>query len=175
MTGPLKVEEDHSKEQYFFDHTTLFRLTDILRNFKKVCCLACPRVAEELAAQGRPATLLDIDERFASIPGFRRWDLWRPHALEDRFDVILCDPPFWTVKLDQLHKAVRYLARWDFRQKLMITYLLRRSEALIGTFMRFSVVPTGEVIRYQTVKESDKTETRLYSNFDLQTLKAVWE
>ena len=158
------MHENHDREQYFFDPETAERLADLLSRFERPCCLCAPTVGRALAARGRRAAVLDVDDRFSGDPGFRRWDLYRPEPLEESFDALLCDPPFFNVKLSQLFKAVRLLLQFDVRRPLFVTYLRRRSKALLGTFAPFELQPTGLRMSYVTVQEVEKNAIELYAN-----------
>ncbi len=64
------------------------------------------------------ATILDIDERFADVPGYRHFDITRPEWLGIEFGAILCDPPFFNVSFRQLGDALRTLACNAFTRAL---------------------------------------------------------
>jgi hypothetical protein len=72
------MHEDHQREQCFFDPPTIDRLAGLLASYQRPLCLCAPTVAEELLRRGRAPRLLEIDARFAHLPGFLRWDLYRP-------------------------------------------------------------------------------------------------
>jgi hypothetical protein len=156
--------ELHKHEQYFFDEATLDHLSTFLRRWQAPCCLCAPLLGRRLAELGSTVTVLDIDERFAQVPGFRRYDVYRPVWLGREFDIILCDPPFFTVSLAQLFSAIRLLSRNDFRQPLLVSYLQRRAQALLGTFAPFDLRPTGYLPSYQTIKKVEHNEIEFYGN-----------
>jgi len=159
--------EIHANEQYFFDQPTLDRLCDLLIGFDRVCVLCAPRLGGALEQRGREVRTLDIDDRFEHLHGFLRWDLDRPEHLGERFDVILCDPPFFNVSLSQLFTAIRMLSGFDFTQKIAVSYLTRRAEAVLGTFAPFNLRPTGVHPGYVTVQQCAKNDIEFYANFDL--------
>lgn len=156
--------EHHHREQYFFDTPTLTRLADLLEPFERPCLLCCPMLGRELVRRGRVVTVLELDERFADLPGFRRWDLARPEWLGETFDVICCDPPFFGLSLTALRRAIDRLARHDPAQPLMITYLARREDALLRAFARYQLAPLDCPIAYATVVDSPRNAVRLYGN-----------
>jgi hypothetical protein len=158
------MDERHENEQYFFDAPTLARLADFLSGWDAVCCLCAPLLGQHLARRGVAVTILDIDERFADTPGFRRFDIHRPQHLGNRFSLIVCDPPFHTVSLSRLFAAVRALSHFDFEQPLLISYLERRSAALMGSFAPFKLRPTGYLPGYLTVQPSERTAVQFFSN-----------
>ena len=162
--------ENHANEQYFFDADTLGRLSPVVERFDRPCLLCAPMLGRHLHQQGVRAAVLDIDDRFADLPGYRRWDLYRPEAVEDDFDLILCDPPFFNVSLSQLFKAIRLLAKFDLTKPVAIGYLARRESALLGTFAPFGLTPSAFKLNYQTVQDqTGRNDIRLYTNFDLPT------
>ena len=46
----------------------------------------------------------------------------------------------------------------------MIGYLSRRSQALIGSFHLFNLMPTGYFPSYVTVQKTEKNEIEIFSN-----------
>lgn len=158
------MEELHQNEQYFFAEASLHELSRRLEGFDSVCCLCAPTLAQHLAAQGRSVVNLDIDRRFEQTPGFRYWDITKPQWLEQKFDVIFCDPPFFNVSFRQLVHALRMLAQNDHRQRMMVTYLDRRAEKLLQSFADFNLQATDYLLEYQTVENCDKNRIRLFSN-----------
>ena len=158
------MRENHAREQYFFTPETAERLADLLAPYERPCCLCAPTVGRLLAEREKPCAVLDVDERVADVPGFRRWDVARPRPLDATFDALLCDPPFFTVNLGQLFRAIRLLAKFDVRLPLFITGLRRRSRALIKAFAAFDLKPTGLILSYVTVQEVEKNAIELYSN-----------
>ena len=164
------IYEIHEREQYFFDQATLDHLSGFLCLFAKPCCLCAPLLGAEVEKRGIEVAILDVDERFANLQGFVRFDLNRPTWLGTRFDVILCDPPFFKVSLSQLFAALRTLSLYDFRQPLLLSYLTRRETKVLNTFSPFSLRSTGYYPQYQTVKKCERNEIQLYSNLPKEKL-----
>lgn len=160
--------ELHENEQYFFDEPTLETLAAWVQTFFNPCCLCVPLLGRKLIERGVPVTILDVDERFSDLPGFRRYDLYRPAWLGEEFGLIICDPPFWKVSLAQLFTAIRTLSRNDYTQPLFISYLRRRQSNLLGTFARFNLAPTGYCPGYQTVRKEEKNEIEFFGNVPFQ-------
>jgi hypothetical protein len=158
------MDERHENEQYLFDAPTLARLAGFLSGWERVCCLCAPLLGQHLARHGVAVTILDIDERFAGTPGFRRFDIYRPERLAARFSLIVCDPPFHKVSLSQLFAAVRVLSRYDLQQPLLISFLERRSAAMLGTFAPFGLRPTGYRPSHLTVQPGERTRVQFFSN-----------
>jgi hypothetical protein len=165
--------ELHENEQYFFAPETLARLTDFLTRFDRVCLLCAPLLGQTLAAQRRKVRILDIDDRFAAVPGFRRWDIHRPQPLDEAFDVILCDPPFFDVSLSRLFRAIRVLAQYRLDQPLLVSYLRRRRSAILGTFHPFGLEPTGFCPTYVTVQRNERNDIELFGNLGTAVHEAL--
>lgn len=113
-----------------------------------------------LAEQGVDVTILDIDERFAGVPSYCRFDIHRPKWLGRAFGVIDCDLLCFSISLTRLFAVVRILSRNDFGQALLTSYLSRRSVAIMGTFAPFGQAPTG----YQMVQKLTYDDVELFAN-----------
>ena len=167
------MQELHENEQYFFSEQTLKQFSDLLEPFAKPCILCAPTLAQALqrhVGSQRTIRALDIDTRFEnSLPGFRLWNLYKTTRIDEQFDVIFCDPPFFNCSLSQLFSAIRLLSNFDYSQPIMICYLRRREQALLGTFAKFQLQPTGIFASYKTVQNSERNEIQLYSNIDFST------
>jgi len=167
------MHENHQKEQYFFDEATITALTDFSMGFERICCLCTPTIGEALLKRGKACTILDTDERFADLPGFRSYDLYRPDYLPDTFDLIICDPPFFNVSLSQLFKAIRILAHFNLEQPLLLAYLGRRRYSVTGTFAPFGLRQTEKKAHYLTVQSSAKNDIYFFSNLPPSVLDAL--
>jgi len=161
------MEERHEQEQYFFDDARAGAIADMLQPLGRVCVLCAPKVGIELEHRGHGPVVLDVDKRFGSLRGFRWWDISRPTFIAEKFDVIFADPPFFNVSLSQLATAVRMLSHHDFTQRLVIGYLTRRANAIIGTFAPFGLQPTGFRPGYETVESVDRNVIELFANFEI--------
>ncbi|MEM1093279.1 MAG: hypothetical protein AAGJ10_01630 [Bacteroidota bacterium] len=161
------MQERHDREQYFFDASTRDALAHALLPFDQPCCLCCPTLGCELVQRGHHAHVLDIDERFASVPGFRRFDVTKPAWLGLSFGLIVCDPPFFTVSLRTLVRTIRMLSQHNPAQPLAVTYLKRREAALLHAFAAFGLQPTGFRCTYTTVDPSPRNAIELYANVTL--------
>ncbi|MEO0740179.1 MAG: RNA 2'-phosphotransferase [Bacteroidota bacterium] len=161
------IDERHDREQYFFDADTRDALADALAAYDHVCCFCAPTLAETLAKRGQQVTLLDLDGRFADVPGFQRYDLTKPEWLEAEFDVIVCDPPFFTVSLTQLRQALAMLSHHRAEVPVLVAYLTRRDRKLLTTFADHDFWPTGFFPSYKTVADTEKNEIQFYGNVPL--------
>lgn len=169
MTKP-KIDENHQREQYFWDKETVSKMADFVQGTSNnPCCLCCPMLGKELVNRGVSVTILDIDERFSDLKGFQKFDVYRPHWIDDTFDLIICDPPFWTVKLSQLFSAIKSLANHNYKQSLLVSYPVRRAVNLQGVFWRFDLQPTGYQPGYISVQKSEKNEIEFYGNVSIKS------
>lgn len=159
-------DERHEREQYFFRPGSAVALCYALAEFENPCVLCAPLVGAQLARRRPNVRVLDIDTRFESVPGFRRWDLFRPEFINERFGVIFCDPPFFSVSLSRLFHAVRQLARHDLATPVAIAYLSRRTAAITSTFALFGLQPTGYRPEYLTVQNEGRNTIEVFANFD---------
>ena len=81
----LTMYEHHENEQYFFDKPTLAHLADFVSGYDNPCCVCAPLLGQELVRREVRVRILDIDERFAHLSGFRRYDIYRPEWLGEEF------------------------------------------------------------------------------------------
>jgi hypothetical protein len=159
--------ENHKNEQYFFTEKTNNLLSNfIIKNFLNPCCLCTPSLGRKLVENKIKTRIFDIDERFANLNGFRYYDIYKPVYIGEKFDVIICDPPFFKVSLSQLFNVIRILSNYDFNQNLLITYLKRRSSNIIGTFSKFNLKPTNVMAEYITVQNCQRNDIEFFSNID---------
>ena len=165
--------EQHKNEQYFYDASTLDHLANFLEAYKSPCCLCAPMLGKHLSERGSPVTILDIDQRFARTKGFRTYDINKPEWLGTEFDLIICDPPFFNVSLSQLFSTIRVLALNNFQQKVLVSYLSRRTSAIVGTFSRFQIEPTGYFPKYQTVRDIDRNKIEMFGNLDSASMELL--
>lgn len=156
--------ELHKNEQYFFDDATIEHLCSFFLAYQNICVLCAPMLGRALSEAKKNVTILDIDDRFANIKGYRNWNIYKPEWINQTFDIIFCDPPFFNVSLSQLFKAIRMLSHNNFEQRLMLSYLTRRSSAVTGSFHLFNLKPTGYFPSYVTVQRTEKNEIEIFSN-----------
>lgn len=163
----MKRAELHENEQYFFDSRTLGQVADIVDCFEEPVLLGAPMVGMTLAARGRSVCVLDIDDRFSDLPGYRHWDLRRPTYLDQKFDLVVCDPPVVNTSLRELHQAVRVLTQFNTSVPVMIAYPSRRRDALMRVFADFGLQPTGFRPAYDRLDVPERADVEFYANFEL--------
>jgi hypothetical protein len=164
LVGDL-MHENHAIEQYFWDEPTLDWLAQLVEGLSSSpCCLCAPMLGKKLIERGGSPAILDIDERFSDLPGFQKYNIYRPHWIEESYDLIICDPPFWNVRLSQLFTAIRKLAHFDYQQKMLVSYPTRRGSALQAVFWSFGLEPTGIQPKYVTVQDKDYNQIEFLGN-----------
>jgi hypothetical protein len=161
------MDEKHEHEQYFFDAPTLAHLAGYVARYDNPCCVCAPALGQELESRGVHVTTLDIDERFATLRGFRRFDLEKPDWLGERFGLIVCDPPFYGVSLSRLFRTLRMLSLYNYEQPLLVSYLVRREAKFRAVFAPFHLGATGFRPGYQTVEKVPRNEIEFYGNVQL--------
>lgn len=181
------MEELHENEQYFFSKRTLKLLSTSIASsgFNDVCCLCSPMLGLELYKKINYVSILDKDNRFVSVVKstrrkandsdknndlshlwFVNYDLNRPRYIGWNFDLIVCDPPFFSVPLHNLLRSIYTISKYNYRIKLLISYVKRREEQLLQTFEKYNLKPTGFHPEYDTVQNSGRNEIEFYSNIE---------
>ena len=146
---PDNFRERRDLEQYFFttnninSFINIFNMTypDPAEIEEKVCLVWAPSLAKALYDEWDiKVTICDIDKRFEHLPGFRYFDLKEPYDIPEKtFDLILIDPPFFSVTLEQQAKAMAVLAKDNFKWKLLISYPYRDESKLLYAFRDFGL------------------------------------
>jgi hypothetical protein len=169
-----EFKERHEVEQYFWSERTVCTLASALAGMQNICCLTTPALAQALHEEGsKDVTLLDIDERFASLPGFCHFDLLKPTCAASRFDVIVFDPPFFYIPAQQLKRAVIAITSGRTDVPLLMAFLVREEAELLRAFSDFRLSRTKFTLEYANVKESKWSNYALYSNIDLPGVKRL--
>lgn len=163
--------ELHENEQYFFDDETIERLSIfiehyILKDKGLLCCLCTPLLGKRLLEKRIDLDILDIDKRFSNLTNFIHYNIKYPKYINWIYNLIVCDPPFFSCSLSILFKSIYQLSNYNFNQKILISYLKRRESAILGTFSKFNLKPTGFYPKYQTVDTKDRNKIEFYSNIE---------
>ena len=162
------VEEDHAFEQFFFDEPTRAKLLAILTTqYERPLLLCAPSLAVAAEAAGVRYLLLDRDERFAFLSGFRSFDLDSPSAEVAQFadgqspDVVLCDPPFANFPLARLRAVIDLLAP---AVPLYLCFNGRREEEVAAAFQGRShgLERVGSSLGYDSVKKVTQNNIALF-------------
>ena len=165
--------ENHEKEQYFFDDQTKIHLTNFIKEFENPCLLCAPTVGRELVKLNVHCHILDIDTRFSDLAGFHHYDILKPRNINEKFGIILCDPPFFTATFSQLFKAIHLLSHFDTSQPLLISYLTRRAKRFLSIFASFNLCSTEYFPTYETVEFNKKNEIEFYGNLSESQIKRL--
>ncbi|MBN1214145.1 MAG: hypothetical protein JXA99_01760 [Candidatus Lokiarchaeota archaeon] len=168
------MDELYRNEQYFFDKNIEEILLNFIKLFKNPCLLCAPKLGREILNKGIPCTILDIDKRFSDIAGFQYFDLTKPYWIgANKFGIILCDPPFFNIKLSELFRAIKLLSQYDFSQYLFISYLVRRSKKFLNIFKAFNLKPSGFIPSYKSIEKSEKNKIEFYTNLPDSLIKSL--
>ena len=96
---------------------------------KKLCLLCAPSLATAFYERhGINVACLDIDKRFANLPGFRYFDIQAPDAFANDFEIILIDPPFFYISLEQMATAISLICKNSSAKggcKLLISFMVK--------------------------------------------------
>jgi hypothetical protein len=123
--------ERRDLEQYIWTEETVRRLMHALEFTGECCCLTTPSLAHAWHEEGRDEALYDIDTRFKYLPKFRYWDLRYPEATNDKFRIIVFDPPFFYIPMEVLFDAVKIIVNGDFGTKILLGFLKREEAELM--------------------------------------------
>ena len=129
------IEPDFNLGQFFYTGETAARLADALDVYQRPCCLCTPRLALEWFKRGRIVRLLDYDERFQTIAGYRSFDLLKPEPVHEDFDVLIFDPIF--VGAPILARAVRVVLASSAKADLFMTFPVDRERELLAAFSAY--------------------------------------
>jgi hypothetical protein len=166
--------ERRDLEQYFWTTECVHKLMYALRYQFDPCCLGTPSLAHAWHfEENRSEWLFDIDERFNYLPKFRYFDIRSPENQDETFRVVICDPPFFYIPLEQIFAAVEMICKGDFSTKILIGFLKREEATLLKTFAPFRLSRTNFSLEYAHVKSNKWTNYALYSNIDLPGIKRI--
>ena len=160
-------------EQYFWTEDTVNRLLVSLKFMDNCCCLTTPSLGVGFNNIGREEVVLDIDKRFDYLPKFRYFDIRTPQEQEEDFRIIILDPPFFYLSMEQIYNSVLTITKGDFNTKILIGFLKRESKILLETFKKFNLKETNFKLEYATAKPNKWQNYALYSNIDLPNIKRI--
>uniref|UniRef100_A0A914XPT4 Uncharacterized protein n=1 Tax=Plectus sambesii TaxID=2011161 RepID=A0A914XPT4_9BILA len=178
----LDTEEHRECQQYFYSENTARRLVEAVLAFyeydnsaieSNVCCLCTPAIAEVLHVEyNMNVTLLDIDDRFAYMPGYHHFDMTTSDPSKfGPFNTIIFDPPYFGIDMDQMARAVQSLG--GSRPQLLVAFRRREEQQLLRAFNAFNLRPTTFALEYARVKPAKWTNYGLYANCDLIGIKRL--
>jgi Probable N6-adenine methyltransferase len=170
-----KIPENHTIEQFFWTNETVNKLLAACEySFVKTTgCLMSPSLGHGMYEQGREEKVLDIDKRFSYLPGFIQYDITNPKTLDEDFKLLVLDPPFFLIPIEQIRDAVDVLTKKDYSTKIIIAFIIRGEERLRKAFINYQLYPTTLTPQYASIKPNKWKNFRLYSNIDLPGLKRI--
>jgi len=158
------VKPDFSLDQFYFNKKTARFMVSMFNHYNNICCLCTPRLAHEWFEGGRTVTLLDIDERFTYLPGYRYYDLRNPIKLPMIFDLIIVDPPFF-LTAHEIHKAIDAIASQSLETTLYLIFPIERENELFAAFSEWNLsrIPLQN-LQWNNIKMSYHSLYGFYSN-----------
>lgn len=168
-----KIEEKREYEQFFWTSGTVKKLMDSCQYITECCCFTTPSLAEGFSKIGRDEKLLDIDERFSYMPRFEKFDIKNPHSIDESFNVIVIDPPFFNVTIKELFDATNIITGNNFNTNIIIAFLVRFEYPLLETFKPYGISETSATPEYAHIKPNKWKNFKLYSNIDLPGIKRI--
>jgi hypothetical protein len=169
------ITENHKYEQFFWTENVVKQLLNACeyQYVEETCCLTTPSLAHGFHESGRDEVLLDIDERFKYLPKYKFYDVRNPHKIDDSIKLLIMDPPFFIVPIEQFRKAVDILTDSDYTTKIMIGFLKRDEKKLMEAFNDYKIKRTTFKLEYASIKQNKWSNFALYSNIDLPGIKRI--
>mmetsp|Transcript_12902 Transcript_12902/g.12794 ORF Transcript_12902/g.12794 Transcript_12902/m.12794 type:complete len:213 (+) Transcript_12902:34-672(+) len=184
---PDGFRERHDLEQYFFTKNAIDKLISALllaypekkEIEEKVCLICAPTLGKALFEQeGLTVRTLDIDQRFktAEVPGFQYFDILDPKLVSESIELVLMDPPFFYITLEQLCKSIVVATGGRPNLKVLVSFMIRDEMKVKSSFEKvggYHLERTNFELEYATVKANRWDNYALYSNVDLPMIKRV--
>lgn len=170
------VAEDHAYEQFFFDDSTVETLLTLLSRYRRPLLFCAPSVAVAASKAGLPYRLLDRDDRFGFLEGFRVFSIERAEQLAVQcvgdydYDAVLCDPPFSNIEVQQVRDVLDILAsagsdeqerRRRARAPLYFAFNQKRESELLRSFGDRQLVGKA-ALGYASVRQKTQKALCLY-------------
>ena len=170
-------------EQYFFTENVLIQLTDIFQYEKKIICLCTPAVADAFyRLKNKEVLCLDIDNRFNYLPKFIYTDINDIINNINKFkipndyinpDLIIVDPPFFKMNLNNLYKFIDLLTNKNKKTKIIFAFIIRKEKELLNTFKDYNLKLTKFKLEYNNVDKTKWENYGNYSNFQQEKIKFI--
>ncbi|VBB17982.1 N6-adenine methyltransferase [Yasminevirus sp. GU-2018] len=170
-----EIEEQHAWEQFFWTKNVVDRLMKACEYtyVEETCCLTTPSLAHSWHEQGRDEILLDIDKRFSYLPKFKYYDMRNPKDVDGSFRLLVLDPPFFLIPIEQVRKAVDVITKNNYDTKIIIAFLKRTERRLLEAFKEYNIRLTNFELQYASIKQNKWGNFGLYSNIDLPGIKRI--
>lgn len=165
------VEEDHRFEQFFYDETTVKRITDsFVSLYERPLFLCNPSLAVAARDRGMEYLLLDRDDRWQKVlpkGKYKRFELSQPRLVGATFDydAVFCDPPFANVDLKKLRNVIDLLACTEAQRRapLYVAYLGNREDDMFRAFNpEYDLERKPPALGYVSVKAETQARIFLY-------------
>lgn len=182
---PDNFRERHDLEQYFFTkdmidkyiNALMMRFQDKETIEQKLCLICCPSLATAFYERHNIAIpCLDIDTRFQNLPGFRYFDLQKPYEFKNQFELILIDPPFFYITLEQMAHSISIICQNSDAKlgcKLMISFPTKDEQRVKTAFHAFGLEKTSLELEYATVGPNRWSNYVLFANTDIPMIKRI--
>jgi len=167
------LPEKHEYEQFFWTKETVQQLMNSCLIFDDCCCLTTPSLAHEFHVNNNDQTLLDIDERFNYLPKFKYYDVREPYELDETFQLLILDPPFFYVPIDEFRKAVDIITDKNYNTKILLGFIKRKEKQLMQAFKPYNLKMTNFQLKYASIKPNKWNNFALYSNVDLPSIRRL--
>lgn len=176
------LPERHEYEQFFWTRETVEKLIGAFNFLSDAegdsCCLTTPSLAEAWHQMGRDEVLLDIDDRFDYLPRFHYYDVRVPRRVDEEqnqrpFRLLVLDPPFFVVPIEQFRVAVDLLTDNNHDTKLVVGFIKRQEKRLLEAFADYGLQRTNFPLQYASIKKNKWANFALYSNVDLPGIRRV--
>lgn len=173
FNGTLK--EDHKYEQFFWSKNVVNNIINSIgcQYNEKICCLTTPSLAHQLHVNGQDEVLLDIDKRFNYLPKFKYYDVYDPKQLNNDFRILIIDPPFFAIPIEQIRRAVDILTNYNYNTFIIIAYIKRNEKRLRLAFKDYKLFPTTFPLEYVSIKPNKWSNFVLYANIELPKMKRL--
>lgn len=196
------ITENRSKEQYFFSKNMVNNIVNSFDfvDKHKILCLCTPIVALGFKENSDNSNFniennindidnhvfcIDIDIRFNNkLNNFYSFDIleadkfiqennYLKNYLKNDLEYIILDPPFFQIKLCDLRKAVDIITNFNYKIKLMISFVSREEKNLLFAFKSYNLCRTKLNVEYENVCPSKWDNYSIYSNFEQGKIKFV--
>ena len=161
-------------EQYFFTENMIKILCDSLDFEEDIVCLGTPAVAHGFwKFKNKIVLCLDIDYRFNYLPGYKLFDIMNPSNIEIKPKLLIIDPPFFKMNLNDLFDCIEKLTGGDKTTKILFAFVQREERSLLNIFKSYNLKLTKFSMEYRFVDVSKWCNYRLYSNYEFNKIKFV--
>ena len=170
-----KIKENFTYEQFFWSKNAVDIIIQSInyQYTEQICCFTTPSIAHQMHINGQDETLLDIDRRFEYLPKFKYYDAYDPKHLEEDFRLLIIDPPFFAIPIEQIRKAVDVITNNNYNTGILIAYIKRNEKRLRLAFKEYKLFPTSFPLEYVSIKPNKWSNFVLYSNIELPKIKRL--